>query len=104
MLYTKVNSHVTREFGPSHLTKIEEHVCVAARECQLRREQYRISIFFNPSGNMKQSFGRRFPVLYHPILLYFILGMAIVANSVHFARICSYYASILLFAFAFLFF
>ena len=50
---------------------------------------------------MKQSFGRDCPALYHSILLYFILNMTIVANEVHFARICSYYASILLFAFAF---
>ena len=41
MLYTKVNSCVTREFGPSNLTKIQEHTRVAARECQLRRELYR---------------------------------------------------------------
>ena len=58
---------------------------------------------FNPSDNMKQSFGRGCPVLYHSTLLYFILSVAIVANQVHFAQICSYYASILLFAFAFLF-
>ena len=41
MLYTKDNSCVTREFGLSHLTKIEEHTCVAAHECQLKRELYR---------------------------------------------------------------
>ena len=35
---------------------------------------------FNPSDNMKQSFGRGCPVLYHSILLHFILSMAIVAN------------------------
>ena len=59
---------------------------------------------FNPSDSMKQWFGRGRLVLYHYILLYFILSMAIVANYVHFAWIGSYYASILLFAFAFLFF
>ena len=36
--------------------------------------------FFIPSDNMKQSFGRGCPVLYHSILLYYILSMAIVAN------------------------
>ena len=50
MLYTEVNSHVTRQFGPNHSTKIQEHKHVAACECQLRREQYRIycpnQIFF----------------------------------------------------------
>ena len=40
MLYTKGNSRVTCEFGLSHLTKIEEHMHVAARECQLRCERY----------------------------------------------------------------
>ena len=43
MLYTKVNSHVTREFGLSCLTKIEEHTCVTACECQLRHELYCIT-------------------------------------------------------------
>ena len=38
----KVNSHVTREFGLSNLTKIQEHTHVAACECQLRRELYRM--------------------------------------------------------------
>ena len=40
VFYTKVNSRVTREFGPSNSTKIQEHTRVAARECQLRRERY----------------------------------------------------------------
>ena len=40
----KDNSHVTHEFGLSHLTKIEEHTRVLARECQLRHELYRILI------------------------------------------------------------
>ena len=40
VLYTKVNSRVTREFGLSHSTKIE-HTRVAACECQLRFELYR---------------------------------------------------------------
>ena len=35
---------------------------------------------FNPSDNMKHSFGRGYPVLYHSILLYFILSLAVVAN------------------------
>ena len=39
-LYMKVNSCVTCEFGPSNLTKIQEHTRVVARECQLRCEQY----------------------------------------------------------------
>ena len=38
ILYTKVNSRVTCEFGLNHLTKIE---VVAASECQLRCELYR---------------------------------------------------------------
>ena len=42
VLYTKVNSRVTREFGPSHSTKIQKHARVAAHECQLRHEQYRV--------------------------------------------------------------
>ena len=41
VLYIIVNSRVTREFGPSNSTKIQEHMHVAARECQLRRERYR---------------------------------------------------------------
>ena len=41
VLYTKVNSRVTCEFGLSHLTKIEEHTYVAAHACQLRCELYR---------------------------------------------------------------
>ena len=40
MLYTKDNSRVTREFGPSKTTKIQEHMCVATCECQLRNELY----------------------------------------------------------------
>ena len=44
VLYTKINSCITCEFGLSHLTKIGEHTHVAARECQLRCELYR-SIF-----------------------------------------------------------
>ena len=36
--------------------------------------------FFNPSDKLKQSFGRGCPALYHSILLYFILSMAIVAK------------------------
>ena len=39
MLYMKVNSRVTCEFGLSHSTKIE-HTCVLARKWQLRRELY----------------------------------------------------------------
>ena len=42
VLYMKVNSHVTREFGPSHWTKIQEHMRIATRECQLRCERYRM--------------------------------------------------------------
>ena len=41
VLYMKVNSRVTREFKPSHSTKIQEHTRVATRKCQLRREWYR---------------------------------------------------------------
>ena len=33
-------SHVTREFGLSHSTKIEEHTHFAACKCQLRHELY----------------------------------------------------------------
>ena len=40
MLYTKVNSRVTREFRLSNSAKIEEHTRVSARECQLRCELY----------------------------------------------------------------
>ena len=39
MLYTKVNSCVTREFRLSHSTKIE-HTRVPTHECQLRHELY----------------------------------------------------------------
>ena len=42
MLYTKDNFRVTREFGLSNMTKIQEHTRVAARECQLRNELHRI--------------------------------------------------------------
>ena len=41
VLYTKDNSCVTREFGPSNMTKMQEHTHVAARKCQLRNELYR---------------------------------------------------------------
>ena len=41
VLYMKVNSRVTREFGPSNSTKIEDRMRVAACECQLRHELYR---------------------------------------------------------------
>ena len=44
VLYTKVNSCVTHEFGLSHLTKIEERTSVATREFQLRRELYHSSV------------------------------------------------------------
>ena len=41
MLYMKDNSHVICKFGLSNSTKIQEHMRVAARECQLRNELYR---------------------------------------------------------------
>ena len=41
----KVNSHVTREFGLSHSTKIQEHTSVVVRECQLTCELYCNSTF-----------------------------------------------------------
>ena len=41
--------------------------------------------------------------LYYTVLLHFVLNLAIVAKFLYFAWICSYYDSILLFAFAFLF-
>ena len=44
VLYTKVNSRVTCKFRLSHSTKIEEHMCVAERECQLRCKRYRMYI------------------------------------------------------------
>ena len=50
---------------------------------------------------MKQTFGRGYPALYHSILLYFILSVTNVIKHAYFAHICSYYASILLFAFEF---
>ena len=53
---------------------------------------------------MKQPFERGYHALYHSILLYFILSIAIVINEAYFAQVYSYYASILLFAFAFLLF
>ena len=37
---TRMFSRVTRKFGLSHSTKIQEHMHVAACECQLRRELY----------------------------------------------------------------
>ena len=40
VLYMKDNSRVTHEFGPSNTTKIQEHMRVAARKCQLRNELY----------------------------------------------------------------
>ena len=46
-----------------------------------------ISLFNIISDNMKQSYGRGCPVVYHSKLLYFILSMATVANKVHFAQI-----------------
>ena len=35
---------------------------------------------FNLNANMKQTFGRGYPTLYHSILLYFILNTAIINN------------------------
>ena len=43
----------------------------------------RVYCFFNFSGNMKQTFGRGYPALYHYTLLYFILSKAIVAIIKH---------------------
>ena len=43
MLYAQDNSPVTREFGPSNTTKIQEHKRVSAHECQLRNELYRVT-------------------------------------------------------------
>ena len=48
MLYTKDNSRVTREFGPSNSTKIQEHMHVATHECQLRNELHRSYILCMP--------------------------------------------------------
>ena len=48
---------------------------------------------------MKQSFGRGCPVVYHSVLLYFILSMAVVANKVYlleFAPIMPAFCSLLL--------
>ena len=45
-----------------------------------------------------------YPALCHYILLYFIIGIAIVTNLAYFAQTYFYYGSILLFAFAFLLF
>ena len=45
-----------------------------------------------------------YPALYHSILLYFILSIATLINKAYFAWICSYYATILFFSFAFLLF
>ena len=56
---------------------------------------------FNPSDDMKQSDGRGCPALYHSILQYFILSMAILAQHIllKFAPIMPAFCS---FAFAFL--
>ena len=35
---------------------------------------------YSLSGNMKQTFGRAYPALYHFIMLYFILSIAIVTD------------------------
>ena len=43
VLYMKVISRVTREFGLSHSTKIQQHTRVA-RECQLIRERYHMYV------------------------------------------------------------
>ena len=37
---------------------------------------------FNPSDSMKQSFGRGCPIVYHSVLLYFILSLAVVAKCI----------------------
>ena len=44
VLYLKDNSRITCEFSPSNSTKIQEHMRVAAHECQLRNELYHILI------------------------------------------------------------
>ena len=44
VLYLKDNSRITREFSPCNSTKIQEHMRVAARKCQLRNELYHILI------------------------------------------------------------
>ena len=52
---------------------------------------------FNLSGNMKQTFGRGYPALYHSILLHFLLIIAIITKYAYVARICSYaFCSLLL--------
>ena len=42
---------VTGKFGPSNMTKVQEHTRVAAHECQLRNELYRIIYEFFVSIN-----------------------------------------------------
>ena len=62
--------------------------------------------FFIPSDNMKQPFGRGCPALYHSILLYYILSMAIVAITkcilLEFAPIMPAFCSLLLPSYIFL--
>ena len=48
VFYTKDNSRVTREFGSSNTTKIQEHMRVATRKCQLRNELYRMQMTMTP--------------------------------------------------------
>ena len=67
VLYKKVNYSVTREFELSHSIKIAEHMCVPARECQLRRELY----CSNNKNHYKET-GK----LYHQLLKIFIVVMS----------------------------
>ena len=55
MLYRKVNSCVTRKFGLSHSTKIEQHMCDFACECQPRCELYR-TFFIQDFNSWKSKF------------------------------------------------
>ena len=56
MLYRKVNSRVTCKFGLSHSTKIEEHMCVFAHECQPRRELYHTFFIQHDFNSWKSKF------------------------------------------------
>ena len=48
-----------------------------------------IDLFQSDYSNMQQTFGRRYPTLYHSILLYFILSIATVIILAYFTQICS---------------
>ena len=83
MLMHEVNSRVTCEFGPSHLTKIEEHMSIASRKCQHRRQLY-VSIlhpYQRPSTCLHVIATQNSQIAVHDILLTVTLEIVLLCAS-----------------------